>query len=592
MHKHKKLGLSLLLTGLMLSNTVTFAFAEEGGPGVVGRTNDGPKITLEGPSGSQPSSDNAASNPSQEQGSAAPVISAGTQADDPATSESASQPISDTPVHTAGGTDAQPSVSPAGPGDAASLQPVTPGTGQDTANGASGQETNPDGTAADGTATDGTAADGTAADGSVTDGTSADGTATDAAGEAAADLNNPLRVPDREPLLQTTVLRNDSMSWFGPFVNDQQAVAEGQPFSAVSTYLEHIYGNILYRTYNSTAGWSNWAMNGQQTSHAGTWVPVEAIQYRFDGPVADKYDIYYSAFLSDGTQTDWAKNGETAGTMNRGLYMTGFRLAFFVKGTAVSLDTNNRVAAAHADGPQVIDGVLRYIHGGDGSNYTGWGWIGNDRYYFVDSWPVTGWQYIDGLKYYFAEDGRMLTDVEPIIGAAGPFKIRINKQMNCLTVYAKDGDNGYIIPVKSFLTSVGDDTPLGTFQTPEKYRWRPMINNVYTQYATRVYKSFLMHSIIYDRPDPYTVWASTYNNLGIARSAGCIRLTSGDSKWIYDHCPIGTTVEIYNSPVAGPFDRPTIEREIPFEQTWDPTDPNLTEEGIAAETARIIAAHN
>ena len=244
----------------------------------------------------------------------------------------------------------------------------------------------------------------------------------------------------------------------------------------------------------------------------------------------------------------------------------------------------------------MVDGVLRYIQG-DGSNYTGWGWSGedgNDRYYFVDSMPVTGWQYIDGYKFYFQEDGRLLTDVEPVIGTAGPFDIRINKQMNCLTVYARDGENGFIIPVKSFLTSVGDDTPTGTFKTPEKYRWRLMINDVYTQYATRLGAGlpFLMHSIIYDAPNPFSVWASTYNNMGIARSAGCIRLVTSDAKWIYDHCPTGTSVTVYNSSVPGPFDRPTIKAEIPFEQTWDPTDPNVTEEQIAAESARIIARFN
>lgn len=142
---------------------------------------------------------------------------------------------------------------------------------------------------------------------------------------------------------------------------------------------------------------------------------------------------------------------------------------------------------------------MRYIHG-NGDSYTGWGWIGNDRYYFKDSVPVTGWQYIDGLKYYFGEDGRMWSDVESLLGSDGPYLIKINKELNCMTIYAQDGGNGYIIPVKSFLTSVGDDTPVGTFKTPEKYRWRLMIHDVYTQYATRLGAGLpiLIHSIIYD----------------------------------------------------------------------------------------------
>ncbi len=415
----------------------------------------------------------------------------------------------------------------------------------------------------------------------------------EAAEAEAVKLNNPLTVPEREPFLQTTILLNDSLDWSAAHVNDQVITGGGQAFSSISTYLENIHGNVLYRTYDSQRGWTSWVMNGQQTHHNGQWVPVEAIQYRFAGPVGDKFDIYYTASLSDGTQTGWGKNGETVGAMSEGLYMTGFRLAFFAKGTEVNLDTANPLKSTHKDGIQEIDGAMRYI-GGNGANYTGWGWLGNDRYYFINSVPVTGWQYVDGFKYYFGEDGKMWSDVEPLIGTGGPFMLKINKEMNCLTVYAKDGANGYIIPVKSFLTSVGDDTPLGTFRTPEKYRWRLMIHDLYTQYATRLSPGMpiLIHSIIYDAPNPFSVWASTYNNLGIARSAGCIRLATEDSKWIYDHCKIGTTVEVYNSPIPGPFERPTIKYEIPFEQTWDPTDPNVTPEMIEAETQRLIAKFN
>ena len=409
--------------------------------------------------------------------------------------------------------------------------------------------------------------------------------------EAEASHTGPLSVPLRQPRLQTTVLLNNSQSWSGAFVNDQQITTDGVPFSSISTFLENIFGNVLYRAYNSSTGWTGWALNGQQTFFDGNaWHPVEAIQYRFAGPVNDQYDIYYSALLSDGTQTGWGKNGETVGTMNTGLYLTGFRLAYFAKNTASGLDTSNTLKSAHADGIQYVDGQMRYIHG-NGDSYTGWGWLGNDRYYFKDSVPVTGWQYIDGLKYYFGEDGRMWSDVESLLGSDGPYLIKINKEMNCMTIYAQDGGNGYIIPVKSFLTSVGDDTPVGTFKTPEKYRWRLMIHDVYTQYATRLGAGLpiLIHSIIYDAANPITVWASTYNNMGIARSAGCIRLVSGDSKWVYDHCALGTTVQVYNSSVAGPFERPTIAAEIPFEQTWDPSDPNVTQDMINAETARILA---
>ncbi len=302
--------------------------------------------------------------------------------------------------------------------------------------------------------------------------------------------------------------------------------------------------------------------------------PIEAVQLRFDGPVLDEYDLYYTAVLSDGTETGWGKNGMTVGSMNQGNPIRALRMAFFRKADLPDIVVGNSVVSAHPDGIQYIDGQLRYIHG-DGSNFTGWGWDEGQRYYFVDSYPVTGWQYIDGYKYYFAEDGKLVEDLEPIIGAQGPYLIRINKEMNTTTIYVADGQNGYIIPLKSFLCSCGDDTPVGTFRTPEKYRWRLMNSGVSCQYATRLGAglSFLLHSIIYDIADINTMHPDTYNYLGVARSSGCIRFTTGDAKWIYDHCPIGTTVEVYNSPVPGPYDRPTILAAIPSTQTWDPTDP-------------------
>lgn len=548
MHKYKKLGLTLFLTAAMTVGSILNAFAapEDYGPAYDPALNPAAQETPPDTTGElhpiDPDQDTEGQAPSTE-----------------ATGSSQTGPGETAPSEETGAPD----------------QEGTSGEGTSTGDGV----TTEDGTSAgDGVNTE--------------DGTSTGEETGEETPPQEEEAPNILTVPLRAPRLQTTILLADAHQWSQAFVNDQWITVDGRPFYSISTFLENIHGNFLYRTYSASNGWSLWVMNGQQTNIPADFAPVEAIQCRFAGPVNNDYDIYYTTTLSNGEQTGWAKNGETCGTMNAGLYITGYRLAFFRKGDVPDVSFENTVVSAHPDGIQYIDGAMRYIHG-DGSNFTGWGWIGNDRYYFVDSYPVTGWQYIDGYKYYFGEDGKLFTDIEPIIGTGGPFQIKINKQMDCLTVYTSDGANGFIVPVKSFLVSTGDDTPVGTFKTPEKYRWRLMINDVYTQYATRLGSglSILMHSIIYDAPNPYTVWASTYNNLGIARSAGCIRLTTADSKWIYDNCPIGTTVTVYNSSIPGPFERPTIAYEIPFEQTWDPTDPNLTPESIAAESARIIAAH-
>ena len=93
-----------------------------------------------------------------------------------------------------------------------------------------------------------------------------------------------------------------------------------------------------------------------------------------------------------------------------------------------------------------------------GSVYNGW--LSDDfvRYYFENGYAKTGWQYIDGYKFYFDSCGRLVQDVDSLIGKQSDYLLKVNKTLNCLTVYAKDGNNGYIIPVKAMLTSVGDDT--------------------------------------------------------------------------------------------------------------------------------------
>ena len=66
--------------------------------------------------------------------------------------------------------------------------------------------------------------------------------------------------------------------------------------------------------------------------------------------------------------------------------------------------------------------------------------------------------------------------------------------------------------------------------------------------------------------------AYKYNLLGQQASEGCIRLRMGDAYWIYQNCPIGTPVTIYDSSDPGPLGKPTY-KKIPASMTVDPTDP-------------------
>lgn len=162
-----------------------------------------------------------------------------------------------------------------------------------------------------------------------------------------------------------------------------------------------------------------------------------------------------------------------------------------------------------------------------------------------------------------------------IIGKQSSYVIKVNKQQNCVTVYAKDGSNGYIIPVKAMICSTGYSTPTGTFYTPAKYRWHTLMGPSYGQWCTRIYKSFLFHSVFYNGYNNNNALSvSAYNKLGITASHGCVRLTAGDAKWIYDNCKLSTKVIIYNSSTSGPLGKPSAYK-LPYWHTWDPTDPNM-----------------
>lgn len=159
-----------------------------------------------------------------------------------------------------------------------------------------------------------------------------------------------------------------------------------------------------------------------------------------------------------------------------------------------------------------------------------------------------------------------------------PYYIMVNRQANCVTIYEQDESGEYTIPIKAMVCSVGvaDATPLGTFRTSDKYSWRFLFGNVYGQYAYRINRHILFHSVPYYSKNKGDLETEEYNKLGEAASLGCVRLAVADAKWLIDNCPSGTKVTIYDSPDPGPLGKPVaqkIDLNSPH-KGWDPTDPS------------------
>lgn len=161
-----------------------------------------------------------------------------------------------------------------------------------------------------------------------------------------------------------------------------------------------------------------------------------------------------------------------------------------------------------------------------------------------------------------------------------PYYIMVDRAQHVVTVYGLDEEGYYTVPVRAMVCSVGrpgDETPLGTWSAGERFPWCYMVDGSYGQYATRIYRGIMFHSVCYRRNDPATLMTYEYNDLGTSVSRGCIRLQVGDAKWVYENCAVGTIVTIFDGTEPGPLEpTPTaVEYIDPGDPKagWDPTDP-------------------
>lgn len=219
-----------------------------------------------------------------------------------------------------------------------------------------------------------------------------------------------------------------------------------------------------------------------------------------------------------------------------------------------------------------------------------------------------GWIYetYAGREYkFYYKNNKLVTDLTEILGlkkTGNKLYLEINRAAGCVTAYAYDSEkSAYIIPVKSFTVSVGRDvtstgtaaslnkdtsyTPLGSYSVSSngvatKYTLKTMNEPdgsvVYARWATHIVGNVYFHAIAVGSQSHYALSPSTYNRLGSPASAGCIRMTVADAKWIYDYASAGSEVNIVkgNSAKPGPLGKNPIIR-VDYTINYDPTDPEV-----------------
>ena len=163
------------------------------------------------------------------------------------------------------------------------------------------------------------------------------------------------------------------------------------------------------------------------------------------------------------------------------------------------------------------------------------------------------------------------------------YYIKVNVEENVVNIYEQDENGEYTVLVKAMLCSTGKATPEAgeIFTMPNdkwnRYPWGTMVGGIYAQYYSRINGNILFHSVPYTAEKKNTLEYEEYDKLGTKASAGCIRLTVINAKWIYDNCPPGTMVEFYASSDPGPLGKPTEQKISDADsklRCWDPTDPD------------------
>lgn len=234
-----------------------------------------------------------------------------------------------------------------------------------------------------------------------------------------------------------------------------------------------------------------------------------------------------------------------------------------------------------------VSSTKKYYLSKKGKALTGYQKIGGSYYYFNKKTTYAvckKWKYVSlkGKKYklYFGKSGKQVEDPSKILGKSARYQINVSLKDNMITIFAKDGNKGYTVPVKAMICSVGmpgHQTRTGTYSLTKAGRWHPLRYNSNGQYATRYSGPYLFHSVTYNKlGDRYSLQKKEFKKLGTAASHGCIRLQVIDAKWIYEHS--GRCTAVIKSKISmKPFTKPEAEKiKKSSKGYYDPTDPEAT----------------
>ncbi|WP_407384169.1 immunoglobulin-like domain-containing protein [Ruminococcus sp.] len=156
------------------------------------------------------------------------------------------------------------------------------------------------------------------------------------------------------------------------------------------------------------------------------------------------------------------------------------------------------------------------------------------------------------------------------------FSITVNRRTNTVTVYTKDENGAFTVPVRAMVCSCGtggsDITITGDFSIYFQEPWHPLFGDVYGMFVSGFEGPYLFHSVPYTAMQHDALETEEFNKLGELASQGCVRMMVADVYWIGLNCGLNTPVHVIDADAkADPLGKPAAVK-IPDGVRWDPTD--------------------
>lgn len=132
----------------------------------------------------------------------------------------------------------------------------------------------------------------------------------------------------------------------------------------------------------------------------------------------------------------------------------------------------------------------------------------------------------------------------------------LNKSTRQLTVYRADEQgrktDREVFRVTVAIGRITTPTPAGVFALHGRERWHSFTLS-YAPYAMAYTEGRYVHGPLYMRMQESTLVRSRLADFGQMATGGCLRTPYEQVRWIYFHCPDGTTLEIVNGVQARPL---------------------------------------